>query len=202
MSIISAKQHRDLPKLPQTRDINPRLPPYPLNCPADWCISTRSSCCSPASLLPAAVHPVWNRLFGSWRWCLARTRFHSTCPFVRHTGERSPVWWAHCRLKNTQQWRKGRRNVGRRLCCLKKALAPVNETSGIHIPLYSRKLHMRVRRDRTSWETSLMILAFSLGESVVNHFARRCSRSQNTGRAWWATSHIQLCLAARARWGS
>ena len=33
---------------------------------------------------------------------------------------------------------------------------------------------MRVLRDRTSWETSLMILALSLGESVVNHFARRC----------------------------
>jgi len=34
-------------------------------------------------------------------------------------------------------------------------------------------LHMRVRRASTSCETSLMILAFSLGESVVNHFARR-----------------------------
>ena len=33
---------------------------------------------------------------------------------------------------------------------------------------------MRVRRDRTSWDTSLMILALSLGERVVNHFARRC----------------------------
>lgn len=33
---------------------------------------------------------------------------------------------------------------------------------------------MRVLRDSTSWETSLMILALSLGESVVNHFARRC----------------------------
>ena len=32
---------------------------------------------------------------------------------------------------------------------------------------------MRVRRARTSWETSLMILALSLGESVVNHFASR-----------------------------
>jgi hypothetical protein len=32
---------------------------------------------------------------------------------------------------------------------------------------------MRVRRARTSWVTSLTILAFSLGESVVNHFARR-----------------------------
>jgi hypothetical protein len=41
------------------------------------------------------------------------------------------------------------------------------------LPLYSRKLHMRVRRARTSWETSLMIFALSLGERVVNHLARR-----------------------------
>lgn len=40
-------------------------------------------------------------------------------------------------------------------------------------PLYSRKLHMRFRRARTSCETSLMILALSFGESVVNHLARR-----------------------------
>ena len=33
---------------------------------------------------------------------------------------------------------------------------------------------MRVRRESTSWVTSLMILAFSLGERVVNHLARRC----------------------------
>ena len=32
---------------------------------------------------------------------------------------------------------------------------------------------MRVRLESTSCETSLIILAFSLGESVVNHFARR-----------------------------
>jgi hypothetical protein len=32
---------------------------------------------------------------------------------------------------------------------------------------------MRVRRARTSWETSLMIFALSLGERVVNHLARR-----------------------------
>lgn len=43
--------------------------------------------------------------------------------------------------------------------------------------MYSRKLHMRVRRARTSWETSLIILAFSLGERVVNHLARRCEVS-------------------------
>jgi hypothetical protein len=43
-----------------------------------------------------------------------------------------------------------------------------------HRPLYSKKLHMRVRRARTSCETSLTILALSLGASVVNHLARRC----------------------------
>lgn len=32
---------------------------------------------------------------------------------------------------------------------------------------------MRVLLDRTSCETSLMILALSFGESVVNHLARR-----------------------------
>ena len=32
---------------------------------------------------------------------------------------------------------------------------------------------MRVLLDNTSWDTSLMILAFSLGDRVVNHFARR-----------------------------
>jgi hypothetical protein len=42
-----------------------------------------------------------------------------------------------------------------------------------HRPLYSRKLHMRVRRARTSCETSLTILALALGASVVNHWARR-----------------------------
>ena len=45
------------------------------------------------------------------------------------------------------------------------------------LPLYSRKLHMRVRRASTSCETSLMILALSLGDRVVNHLARRCAVS-------------------------
>jgi hypothetical protein len=40
-------------------------------------------------------------------------------------------------------------------------------------PLYSMTLHMRVRRARTSWVTSLTILAFCLGGIVTNHFARR-----------------------------
>ena len=36
---------------------------------------------------------------------------------------------------------------------------------------------MRVRRASTSWDTSLTIFAFSLGDSVVNHLARRWSTS-------------------------
>ena len=48
----------------------------------------------------------------------------------------------------------------------------------IHPPLYSKKLHMRVRRARTSCETSLTILALSLGARVVNHLARRCELQQ------------------------
>ncbi len=44
------------------------------------------------------------------------------------------------------------------------------------LPLYSRKLHIRVRLARTSCETSLTILALSLGDKVVNHLARRCTR--------------------------
>lgn len=42
------------------------------------------------------------------------------------------------------------------------------------VPLYSRKLHMRVLRARTRAETSLVILAFSFGDRVVNHLQRRC----------------------------
>jgi hypothetical protein len=41
------------------------------------------------------------------------------------------------------------------------------------LPLYSRKLHIRVRLDNTSAVTSLTILALSLGLRVVNHFASR-----------------------------
>lgn len=50
------------------------------------------------------------------------------------------------------------------------------------LPLYSRKLHIRVLRASTSCETSLMILAFSLGESVVNHFASRYGRTSEHAR--------------------
>jgi hypothetical protein len=38
---------------------------------------------------------------------------------------------------------------------------------------------MRVRRASTSCETSLTILAFSFGDRVVNHFARRYSRPKS-----------------------
>ena len=42
-------------------------------------------------------------------------------------------------------------------------------------PLYSKKLHILVLRARTNCETSLMIFAFSFGDSVVNHFASLCA---------------------------
>lgn len=38
---------------------------------------------------------------------------------------------------------------------------------------------MRVRRARTSWVTSLTILALSLGDRVVNHLAKRCKRQKH-----------------------
>ena len=41
----------------------------------------------------------------------------------------------------------------------------------IHVPLYSRKLHILVRLPSTSCVTSLTILPFALGAMVVNHFA-------------------------------
>lgn len=41
------------------------------------------------------------------------------------------------------------------------------------VPLYSRKLHIRVRRASTSCVTSFTILAFVFGGSVVNHLASR-----------------------------
>lgn len=47
------------------------------------------------------------------------------------------------------------------------------EGGGGDKPLYSRKLHIFVRRDRTSCITSFMVLDLSLELRVVNHFARR-----------------------------
>jgi hypothetical protein len=41
------------------------------------------------------------------------------------------------------------------------------------MPLYSRKLHILVLRARTNCDTSLTILALSLGDRVVNHLASR-----------------------------
>lgn len=40
-------------------------------------------------------------------------------------------------------------------------------------PLYSRKLHILVRRASTSCVTSFTILTFVFGAIVVNHFASR-----------------------------
>jgi hypothetical protein len=62
-------------------------------------------------------------------------------------------------------------------------------------PLYSRKLHIRVRLARTSWETSLTILALSLGDNVVNHLARRCTRvssAASTRERERETHHLAL----------
>lgn len=60
------------------------------------------------------------------------------------------------------------------------------------VPLYSRKLHMRVRRASTSCVTSRTILDFSFGLRVVNHFERRCvvevSRGLSQAHTWIARS--------------
>ena len=66
---------------------------------------------------------------------------------------------------------------------------------------------MRVRLDNTSCDTSLMIFAFSLGDSVVNHFASRCERvcavSASELLHWWATRLPELttlpCLESKIR---
>lgn len=65
--------------------------------------------------------------------------------------------------------------------------------SNTHSPLYSRKLHILVRRDKTSWVTSLIILAFSLGDRVVNHFASLyCNpRRKRVGKQ---CIHLKFCL--------
>ena len=59
---------------------------------------------------------------------------------------------------------------------------------------------MRVRRARTSCETSLMILAFSFGDSVVNHLARRYERQYMSLVRWGEGAHTTLpCLESRMR---
>ena len=66
-------------------------------------------------------------------------------------------------------------------------------------PLYSRKLHIRVRRARTSCETSLMILALSFGERVVNHLANRCCGIDHFSFLHClGVKGIPLCPAGRA----
>jgi hypothetical protein len=66
---------------------------------------------------------------------------------------------------------------------------------------------MRVRRARTSWETSLTIFAFSLGDRVMNHLARRCkgfdvSCEARLHRAWACLASeegdLRPCPAGRA----
>ena len=71
-------------------------------------------------------------------------------------------------------------------------------------PLYSMKLHMRVRRASTSCETSFTILALSFGDSVVNHLARRCTQRRKAVRTTGVPKRnrgyadSQLCPAATA----
>lgn len=60
---------------------------------------------------------------------------------------------------------------------------------------------MRVRRARTSCDTSLMILAFSFGDRVVNHLARRYEQHQYMDLAEQREGgHTTLpCLESRMR---
>lgn len=51
---------------------------------------------------------------------------------------------------------------------------------------------MRVRRDSTSCVTSLIIFALSFGESVVNHFARRCCWKKEKARSLGQTSSFTI----------
>lgn len=84
-----------------------------------------------------------------------------------------------------RRWRRGRHSDDRRPWSLLKEVSKSGSLLAkvTVVPLYSRKLHMRVRRDSTSWVTSLMILAFSLGERVVNHLARRCEENLQSVQA-------------------
>lgn len=122
--------------------------------------------------------------FGSWKWCPARTRCHSIYPSAPRSGGRSRGRSARYPRRSILQWKTARHSGGRLLSGLLAETVSIEggpdrgRGSGRR-PLYSRKLHMRVRRARTSWETSLTIFALSLGESVVNHFARRCRSREN-----------------------
>ena len=57
---------------------------------------------------------------------------------------------------------------------------------------------MRVRRARTSCETSLMILAFSFGDRVVNHLARRYEHQYMSLAEQGEGARIRLYPALRA----
>ena len=60
---------------------------------------------------------------------------------------------------------------------------------------------MRVLRERTSWETSLMIFALSFGDSVVNHFASRCCREFYLALlcGWLVGDELRTTLPCRDR---
>ena len=61
---------------------------------------------------------------------------------------------------------------------------------------------MRVRRAKTSCVTSLMILALSLGDSVVNHFARRCANGVSAYMDSSLVDDTRLCPASTAESGN
>lgn len=115
---------------------------------------------------------------------------------LQHNGGWSPELWARCPLG----WCRTRRTMKRI-----GGIPPLNlRTQTIDIgflqgamyelkshsaPLYSRKLHMRVRRARTSCVTSLTILAFVFGGSVVNHFASR-TLPVHSASAYWLEDNL------------
>ena len=65
----------------------------------------------------------------------------------------------------------------RRYTTLESVVVPISSSllhhGAIYAPLYSKKLHILVRRARTSWVTSFTIFDLTFGASVVNHFASR-----------------------------
>jgi len=81
---------------------------------------------------------------------------------------------AHCRKAQSHTRRRGTRIFGRQPLNLpNQGHKTIITQLSSNIPLYSRKLHIRVRRARTSWVTSFTIFAFTFGAIVVNHFASR-----------------------------
>ena len=57
--------------------------------------------------------------------------------------------------------------------CLSESCPSFSCMAAYSAPLYSRKLHMRVRRASTSWVTSFTIFALAFWDIVVYHFERR-----------------------------